>query len=143
MKITCKKSEILNSVNIALKAVPAKSTMPILECIAIDVTESFIKFTTNNMELGIETLVKGTVLETGSIAINAKILSDIIRKLPDREICIETDAKYMVTITCGKSKFSIPAKVSDEFPSLPVIEKREAMISLIVSDSISYSTITE
>lgn len=128
MKITCQKSDLLSSVNIALRAVPAKSTMPILECIAIDVTDSFIKFTTNDMELGIETIVKGTVQETGSIAINAKILSDIIRKLPDSEICIETDAKYMVTITCGKSKFSIPAKVSDEFPSLPVIEKREAMI---------------
>ena len=61
MKITCKKAEILNSVNIALKAVPAKSTMPILECIAIDVTDSFIKFTTNDMELGIETIVKGSV----------------------------------------------------------------------------------
>lgn len=128
MKITCQKSDLLNSVNIALRAVPAKSTMPILECIAIDVTENRIKFTTNDMELGIETIVNGSVIETGSIAINAKILSDIIRKLPDDEIYIETDAKYMVTITCGKSKFSIPAKVSDEFPSLPVIEKREAMV---------------
>ena len=43
MKITCKKAEILNSVNIALKAVPAKSTMPILECIIIEVTDSTIK----------------------------------------------------------------------------------------------------
>ena len=128
MKITCQKSDLLSSVNIALRAVSAKSTMPILECIAIDVTDSFIKFTTNDMELGIETLVKGSIVETGSVAINAKILSDIIRKLPDSEICIETDAKYTVTITCGKSKFSIPARVSDEFPSLPVIEKRDAMV---------------
>lgn len=128
MKITCQKSDLLNSVNIALRAVPAKSTMPILECVAIDVTDNFIKFTTNDMELGIETIVKGTIMETGSVAINAKILSDIIRKLPDSEICIETDANYMFSITCGKSKFSIPAKVSDEFPSLPVIEKREAMV---------------
>lgn len=128
MKITCQKSDLLSSVNIALRAVPAKSTMPILECIAIDVTDSFIKFTTNDMELGIETIVKGTIIETGSIAINAKILSDIIRKLPDNEIRIETDAKYMVTITCGKSKFSIPGKVSDEFPSLPFIEKKETMV---------------
>jgi len=98
MKITCQKSDLLSSVNIALRAVSAKSTMPILECIAIDVTDSFIKFTTNDMELGIETLVKGSIVETGSVAINAKILSDIIRKLPDSEICIETDAKYTVTL---------------------------------------------
>ena len=66
MKITCQKSDLLNSVNIALRAVPAKSTMPILECIAIDVTENRIKFTTNDMELGIETIVNGSVIETGN-----------------------------------------------------------------------------
>jgi len=128
MKITCQKSDLLNSVNISLRAVSSKTTMPILECIAINVTENFIKFTTNDMELGIETIVKGTIVEPGDVAINAKILSDIIRKLPDSEITLETDAKYTVTITCGKSKFSIPAKVCDEFPSLPEVEKTDALV---------------
>lgn len=128
MKITCQKSDLLNSVNISSRAVSAKTTLPILECIVITVTDSFIKLTSNDMELGIETLVKGEIIETGDVAINAKLLSDIIRKLPDSEVCIETDAKYTVTITCGKSKFSIPAKVSDEFPFLPVIEKNDALI---------------
>ena len=83
MKITCKKSEILNSVNIALKAVPAKSTMPILECIIIDVSESTIKFITNDMELGIETIVNGLITEAGSVEIiksNQIITSDIVNK---------------------------------------------------------------
>lgn len=127
MKITCQKNDLLSSINIALRAVSAKTTMPILECIAIDVTDSFIKFTTNDMELGIETIVKGVIEETGSVAINAKILSDIIRKLPDQEICIDSDFNYNVTITCGKSKFSIPAKVSDEFPYLPSVERADAL----------------
>lgn len=128
MKIICQKSDISSSINIALRAVPTKTTMPILECIAIDVSEDTIKFTTNDMELGIETLVKGQIIETGNVAINAKVLSDIIRKLPEDSIMIETDLNYTVTITCGKSKFSIPAKVSDEFPFLPSIEKSEAMV---------------
>lgn len=128
MKITCKKSEILNSVNISLKAVPAKSTMPILECIIIHVTESTIKFITNNMELGIETMVNGFITTPGSVAIDAKIFSDIIRKLPDSDIVIETDSNYMTTISCEKSIFHIAGKSSDEFPSLPVIERKEPLI---------------
>ncbi|MGN0505205.1 MAG: DNA polymerase III subunit beta [Lachnospiraceae bacterium] len=128
MKITCKKSEILNGVNIALKAVPAKSTMPILECIIIQVTDSTIKFITNDMELGIETIVNGLITDTGSVAINAKIFSDIIRKLPDNDVIIETDNSYMTTIQCEKSVFTIAGKSSEEFPSLPKIEKREALV---------------
>ena len=128
MKITCKKSEILNSVNISLKAVPAKSTMPILECIIIEVTDSTIKFITNDMELGIETVVSGLITATGSVAINAKIFSDIIRKLPDSDVTIETDANYMTTISCEKSVFTIVGKSSEEFPALPKIVKKEPLV---------------
>ena len=128
MKITCKKSEILNSVNISLKAVPAKTTMPILECIIIEVTDSIIKFITNDMELGIETIVNGFITSAGSVAINAKIFSDIIRKLPDGDIVIETDSNYMTTISCEKSVFTIIGKSSEEFPALPKIERKEAMV---------------
>ena len=128
MKITCKKSEILNSVNISLKAVPAKSTMPILECIIIEVTDSTIKFITNDMELGIETIVNGLITSAGSVAINAKIFSDIIRKLPDSDVVIETDANFMTTISCEKSVFTIAGKSGEEFPALPNIEKNEPLV---------------
>ena len=62
MKIICSKSNLLKSVNISLKAVPSKTTMPILECILMDATTNQIKFTTNDMELGIETIVEGTIV---------------------------------------------------------------------------------
>lgn len=127
MKITCKKADILNGVNIALKAVPAKTTMPILECFIIQVTDSVIKFIANDMELGIETIVNGFIIESGSVAINAKIFSDIIRKLPDNDIIIETDSSFLITIQCEKSVFTIVGKSNEEFPSLPALEKKEAL----------------
>lgn len=123
MKIICQKSDLLNSVSIALKAVPAKSTMPILECMIIDVKNDIIKLISNDMELGIETIVKGSVVTAGNIAINAKVFSEIIRKLPDNDVTIETDENFMATITCEKAKFTIAGKSSEEFPMLPVIEK--------------------
>ena len=54
MKLVCSKSNLLKSVNIVLKAIPGKTTMPILECILIDASTNNIKFTANDMELGIE-----------------------------------------------------------------------------------------
>ena len=78
MKIVCQKSELLKSVNIVMKAVPSKTTMPILECILIDAAREEIKFTTNDMELGIETVVKGNILEKGKIALDARLFSEMI-----------------------------------------------------------------
>ena len=123
MKLVFKKSDLNNAVNIVLKAVSSKTTMTILECILIDATTNEIKFTANDMELGIETKVEGEVIEKGKIAIEAKIFSDIVRKLPDSEINIFTDDNYQMTITCEKAKFTIPGKSGEDFSYLPFIEK--------------------
>ncbi|MDF2610993.1 MAG: polymerase beta subunit [Lachnospiraceae bacterium] len=127
MKIVCPKNELLNRVNIVLKAVPAKTTMPILECLIIEVKTDYIKLITNDMELGIETLVKGSIIEQGSVAINAKVFSEIVRKLPDNDVIIETDSNYVTTIVCEKAKFTISGRSTEEFPYLPKIEKQEGV----------------
>ena len=127
MKLICAKNELLKSVNISLKAVSSKTTMPILECILIDASAAEITFTSNDMELGIETKVKGIIEEKGIVALDAKLFSDIIRKLPDSDVTIQTDANLNTTITCEKAKFTIPGKSGDDFAYLPVIERTEGI----------------
>lgn len=127
MKLICSKSELLKSVNISLKAVPSKTTMPILECILIDASSGNIKFTSNDMELGIETQAKGIVEERGIVALDAKIFADIIRKLPDNDVIISTDERLNTTIVCEKAKFTIPGKDGEDFSYLPVIEKNDCI----------------
>ena len=127
MKITCSKSDLLNSINIVLKAVPAKTTMNILECIVIEVSGSEIKLIANDMELGIETKVKGTILEPGVVALNAKMFSEIIRRLPENDVTISVDATYKATITCEKAVFYIMGKSSEEFPVLPVVQREKSI----------------
>ena len=127
MKIICSKSNLVKGVSIVSKAVPSKTTMPILECILIDATTDIIKFTANDMELGIETIVEGDILSKGMIAIDAKIFSEIVRKLPDNEVVIEADENLQTTITCEKAKFNISSKAGDEFSYLPYVEKNETI----------------
>lgn len=128
MKIICPKNSLLKSVNIVMKAVPAKTTMPILECILIDASSSDIKFTSNDMELGIETKVEGEVLEKGVIALDARIFSEIVRKLPDNDVTLETDEKMQAIITCEKSKFHISGKSGEDFAYLPYVERESSIV---------------
>ena len=128
MKVICSKANLLNGVQIVSKAVPNKTTMSILECILVDASKGCITLTANDMELGIETTIDGTILEKGIIALDAKIFLEIVRKLPDNDIVIETDASYKTTITCEKAKFNIVGKSGEDFSYLPVIEKEECVI---------------
>ncbi|MEF9939672.1 MAG: DNA polymerase III subunit beta [Clostridium sp.] len=125
MKLSFEKDNLLNGINIVLKAVSSKTTMPILECILIDASSTEIKLTGNDMELGIETKVTGMILEKGKIALDAKLFSDIIRKLSGQDslITIECDDQFNTTITCEKSIFKIQGKDGDEFSYIPHIER--------------------
>ena len=128
MKLICSKSNLLHGVNIVSKAVPTRTTMAILECILIDASAGEIKLVANDMELGIETKIEGEIVERGVIALDAKIFSEIVRKLPDSNVTIETDDSFKTVITCEKAKFNIVGKSGDDFSYLPYIEKNESII---------------
>ena len=127
MKLICSKSNLLHGVNIVSKAVPTRTTMAILECILIDASANEIKLTANDMELGIETKIEGEIAERGIIALDAKIFSEIVRKLPDSDVVIETDSNFKTTITCEKAKFNIVGKSGDDFSYIPFIERNECI----------------
>ena len=128
MKFVCSKVNLLNGLQIVSKAVSNKTTMSILECILIDASKNMIKLTANDMELGIETIIEGEIIEKGIIALEAKIFLDIVRKLPDNDITIETDSSCKATITCEKAKFNIIGKSGEDFSYLPLIEKNDHII---------------
>ncbi len=128
MKIICSKSNLLYGVNIVSKAVPSRTTMAILECILIDASANEIKLTANDMELGIETRIEGTIEERGIIALDAKIFSEIVRKLPDNDVVIETDSTFKTIITCEKAKFNIIGKSGEDFSYLPYIERDHSLL---------------
>lgn len=127
MKIICNKSNLAKGVSTVYKAVPSKTTMPILECILVDATNDIIRLTANDMELGIQTDVEGEIIDRGMIAIDARIFSEIVRKLPDNEVIIETKENLQTTITCEKAKFDLAGKPGEEFSYLPIIEKDESI----------------
>ena len=123
MHIICDKSKLIEGMNIVMKAIPGKTTMMILECVVIEVKDNQIKLIANDLQLGIETLIDGEIKQEGSVAVGAKVFFEIIRKLPSDNVSITVDEEYHMNISCGKAKFNIMAKATDEFPYLPNIVK--------------------
>ncbi len=142
MKLICSKMNLLKGVNIVSKAVPTRTTMAILECILIDASANEIKLTANDTELGIETVIEGEILEPGIIALDAKIFSEIVRKLPDNEVTIETDSSFKTLITCEKANFNIIGKSGEDFSYIPYVERKESVtISQFTLKEVIHQTI--
>ncbi len=127
MKIICEKQDLLRSINISLRSVPVRTTMPILECIMINAENGVIRFTTNDTELGIETIVEGVIEQEGYVAINAKMFSDLVRKLPDEPVTIIVNENMGIRIVCGSAKFNMGGMSGSDFTYLPAIDREDCV----------------
>ena len=123
MRIRCSQSQLIGGINTVLKAVPSKSSMTILECILCNADEKGIKLSANDMELGIETYIEGEVEVAGSVAIEAKTISNLIRSYSDETFVIDSNEDNIVHIECGKSKLDINGRSPEEFVLLPELDK--------------------
>ena len=123
MIFTCEKQKILEGISIVQKAITGKSTMPILEGIYIKTNKSTLTLIGSDMDVSIQTSVDATIIDEGSIVIDAKIFGEIIRKLPNSTIKIETIENQLIKITCEKSVFDVVYMNTNEFPELPQINE--------------------
>ena len=121
MKFVCEKDKILKALNSVIKAVATKTTMPILEGILIQTNDNEIKFTTYDLEIGIEYIMEAEIKEQGSTVVNAIMFSEIMRKLPDAEINITLNESNLLVIECEGSLYKLATMNPNEFPELPKI----------------------
>ena len=114
MKLVCEKDVILKAINSVTKAVASKTTM--------QTNDKEVKFTTYDLEIGIEYIMECTVEEQGATVVNAIMFSEIIRKLPDAEIHIEINENNLLVIECEGSLYKLATMNPEEFPELPKID---------------------
>lgn len=142
MKFTAAKNDLMNGVAIAIRAVPAHTTMPILECMLLQTEGQALKLTTNDTEMGIETVVPAQIQEPGTIAVDARMLSEIVRKLPDSVVSFESDENDRIQIRCGKARFNIAGQKGDDFSFLPSVDQDESItLSQLTLKSVIQQTI--
>ncbi len=124
MIIECQKNILLDNINIVARAVSSRTSLPILECILLVADSNGFRLMSNDLEMGIETAnMEANIVEEGSVALEARIFSDIIRRLPEDNLKIKSDENNITVIKSGKSEFKILGMAGDEFPYLSNVEK--------------------
>ena len=123
MNIICSKQKLQEGISIVTKAITGKTTMPVLEGIYIEANKEGLTLIGSDMDVSIETKVEADVIKEGSIVIDSKIFSEIIRKLPNSDVKIEISENDLIQITCEKSVFNLVFMNPSDYPALPSINE--------------------
>ena len=124
MKFSCEKILLQEAIGVASRAASAKSSIPALEGLLLQCADSLLIVTGYNMQLGIRTHIPCDVEEDGKLVLNAKLLGDIVRRLPDDTLTFSADDKLTVRLHCGDADFDIVALPAEDFPELPEVEEK-------------------
>lgn len=125
MKFSCGKKPFSDAVNIIQRAVSTKSTLPALEGILIKAASGTLTLTSYDLEIGMKTSLPADIEEPGDIVLNAKLFSEILRKLPSEKVTVSVDNKMLTSVTSGPSEFTILGIPASEFPETPTLSECE------------------
>lgn len=142
MKLTCEKEKLVEALSNVQRAVSQKSSIASLEGILIKASDSTLELCGYNTELGITTVIPATVTINGALVLNAKLFTEIVRKLPGDVLEIFAEDNLKTTVTCGQSKFELIGLDAKEFPTLPSVENASSLeISVEILRSMIRQTI--
>ncbi len=125
MKFVCEKKILQDSITIVSKAINSACAIDILKGIKIEAKDK-IKMSGSDLDLSIESVFDADIYEEGSLIVDARIFADIIRKLPEGPVEIETDSKSELKINCLNTKFNILYLSSEGYPEIKKLENGES-----------------
>lgn len=121
MRVLCNTRTLSEACQNVQRAVSTKSSIPAIEGILISADSNGLKLSGYDLEVGITTSIDADVKEEGSIILNAKLLCDILRRLPGDKVDLSSDERNTSTIISGAAEYSLIGISSDEYPELPSV----------------------
>lgn len=124
MKIRCSKERLIEGLNLVGRTVSTRTPLPILECILLTAEAEGLRLMANDLEMSMETAtLEAEISVPGNVALEARLFSEIVRKMPDDDIQMEVKENNEIICKSGRARFTIMGMPSEEFPVTPVMER--------------------
>lgn len=141
MKLVCAQNHLSTNLSLVSRAVATRPSHPVLANILLvaDEATQHIKLSAFDLSLGIQTSFPAQVEVGGKLTLPARLLTDIVSRLPDGDLTLssdeadDTDPTYLTTITCANGRYQVRGLSAEDFPELPeVVEGENISLSAIV-----------
>ena len=127
MKVSCEKHALQDAISIASRAVSPRSSLPVLEGLLFEAEGTSLKLTGYDLKKAVFTTVDATIIQKGAAVLNAKLIYDIVRGMPDGMVNISVEDN-VATIRCGKAEYNIPTMKATDYPELPEFEEDKSFV---------------
>lgn len=128
MQFTCNTLDLIVAMNTVSKAISNRTANPILSCMLLKVENNELYLIGTDLELSIKSKINANIIENGSLALDAKLFPEIIKRLPEGLIEVTSDDNNYATIKCGKLEYKLAGQAGEDYPELPIIEKNNAIV---------------
>lgn len=116
MKFSCNSKELVNAIQTAIRVMAVRSPMEVLEGVLLDVDETGLTVTASDGNMTSVTRINATVDTDGAAVLPGKLLSEVVRKLPDGEVTASLSNQFVLTLKSGLSRTNIAGRPADEYP---------------------------
>lgn len=127
MKLTIARSELFDALSVVSKGMSSRSTLPILSGILISSLDGEVVFQATDLEVSIKHVCPALIETQGQAVIPGKLLTDIVRSLPEAAVIIDTDGDT-ATVTCQQSSFTVKTLSPSDFPKFPEVQIEKSVV---------------
>ncbi|HEY9615699.1 MAG TPA: DNA polymerase III subunit beta [Microcoleaceae cyanobacterium] len=135
MKLVCAQNSLSTHLSIVSRAVATRATLPVLANVLLvaDEANQQVRLSAFDLSLGIQTSFAAQVEVGGKLTLPARLLNDIVSRLPEGDITLEDDvddsgeANWNVTLTSKFGRYQVRGMSAEEFPELPVVPEGDEL----------------
>lgn len=120
VRLRAAKDDLADAVGWVARNLPTRPTQPILRGMVFTADDDGLEIAGYDYEVSTQIRIAAEISDTGRFAVNGKLVSDIVSKLPNKPIDMHYDGTR-VLVTCGKSRFELPAMTLEDYPALPSV----------------------
>ncbi len=126
MKLICSQNELNTQLSLVNRVVPSRPSHPVLANVLFqaDAERQQVKMTGFDLSIGVQTSFGAQIESGGTITLPAKLLSDIVSRLPDGDITLDDDeGEELITITAASGRYQVRGLSAADYPELPTVSE--------------------
>ena len=127
MRFKCSASSLIEGLQIVVRALPGRTTNPVLEGVLIECGPEGVILTCSDERITIITRIDAEILEDGRGVVPGKLFNEVVRRLSEGDIDITMNERFMFTVRGSGSRTNIAGQDGDLYPNLPRLENEREL----------------
>ena len=120
MKLRVERDVLADSVAWAARTLPSRPSLPVLAGLVLTASSEGLTLSSFDYEVSGRVEIDADVTTEGTTLVSGRLLADIARSLPGAPVVLESEGTRL-SITCGRSSFTLPTLPVEDYPQLPVM----------------------